>query len=112
MVLLNFDIHNFLKENNLGISQQNIAKDIFKFIQPKNSEDVDVKHAVQQLVYLYQRKWKSVNYTVKSFEKKFVNWHNEYFIVRKAVDEPTTSRCGRKQVIFNDTSNKTNKVFF
>ena len=42
-------------------------------------EDVDVKHAVQQFVYLDQRKRKSVNYTVKSFEKKFLNWLNEYF---------------------------------
>ena len=88
MVLLNFDIHNFLKENNLGISKQNITKDIFKFIQPRvpKFEDDDFKQAVQQCVYLYQRKWKSVIYTVKSFEKKFVNWLNEYFVVRKTDD--------------------------
>ena len=44
MVLLNLDIHNFFKENNLGISKQNITEDIFKFIQPKvpEFEDVDL----------------------------------------------------------------------
>ena len=46
VVLLNFDIHNFFKENNLGISKQNITENIFKFIQPKVSVDVNVKHAV------------------------------------------------------------------
>ena len=71
-------------------------------------EDV-VKHAIQQFVYLYQRKCKSVNNTVKSFEKKFVNWLNEYFIVRKTDDEPATSKCGRKPVKFDDASYRTNK---
>ena len=53
MVLLNFGIHNFLKENNLGISKQNITEELLKFIHSKvlEFEDVDVKHAVQQFVF-------------------------------------------------------------
>ena len=50
MVLLNFDIHNFLKENNLGKFPNKVLLKIYsnlfsqKFLQ---SEDVDVKHAVK-----------------------------------------------------------------
>ena len=111
MVLLNLDIHNFLQKNNLSISKQNITEDILKFIQPKFADfkDVDFRHAVQRFVYLYKKKWKSANYTVKNFEKKFVNWLNEYLIVRKKDNEPTASRRGRKPVAFDNSSNKTKK---
>ena len=37
---------------------------------------------------------------------RFVNWLNEYFVVRKTYDEPTTSRCDQKPVKFDDASNK------
>ena len=111
MVLLNLDIHNFLQKNNLSISKQNITEDILKFIQPKFADfkDVDFRHAVQRFVYLYKKKWKSANYTVKNFEKKFVNWLNEYLTVRKKDNEPTANRRGRKPVAFDNSSNKTKK---
>ena len=38
-----------------------------------------------------------------------MHWFNEYLIVRKTDNEPTTSRCGQKPVKFDDDSTKTKK---